>query len=424
MRTFLIVVLLFTCAQLRAQVNLVENPSLEQYRHCPIGDDQIKLAYFWSPIDTNWYTITGDSTGWGYCSAEYCNSCATPFLSVPNGLRYNHYPRSGNGMAQVMMYYNDTDANPYKRDYLQGRLRSPLVAGQSYCVSFYVTLEQSSTFGINNIGAYLDDGTIDTAMNTCGQVQSQYIPQILDTGIINDTLNWVKIQGTYIGTGSERFITIGNFTDMFHTHYVPGIGRDTTGWGDYHNPCACYTWYLVDDVSIIKTESVANAGPDKIILLGCLDSVRIGDTLDSYLPVYWYRNGIKIDSNKASIKVHPDTTSKYVVSLDICGHVTFDTVIVQVLDTSIHHHEGIDELAKRMGSINISPNPATGYFTINNAANCEFVLRDIVGKIVYTIMVPSNAQTVPIDDIVPGIYIGQLVEPITGGRKNIRIVKQ
>lgn len=220
----------FTCAKRIAQVNLVENPGLEQYRRCPTGVDQIMLASFWSPIDTNWYTITGDLTGWGYCSAEYCNTCIPAHLdgSVPDAWHFYHFPHTGNGMAQVQMFYNDTGAaDPYKRDYLQGRIKGTLTAGQTYCVTFYVTLEQGSTFGINNIGAYLDDGSIDAADTNCGEVQTAYVPQILDTNIIDDTLNWIKIQGGYVADGSERFITIGNFTDMFHTHRLIC----------YHSPC-------------------------------------------------------------------------------------------------------------------------------------------------------------------------------------------
>ena len=71
-----------------AQVNLVRNPSLEQYWECPRNIDQIHLAKFWSTIDTNhMYYAAGDTFSNGDCSPEYCNACATSTsqVSIPYG---------------------------------------------------------------------------------------------------------------------------------------------------------------------------------------------------------------------------------------------------------------------------------------------------------------------------------------------------
>ena len=200
-----------------AQINLVRNPSLEQYARCPNITDGIKYANFWSSISDTIFSAT-DSLGDGFCTPEYCNTCCiSGSISVPNSATYYHYPRTGNGMAQVQMYYTEVDtAEHYKRDYLQGRLKSVLIPGKQYGVSFYVTLEQVSAYAIDHIGAFLDDGTIDTTTN-CGHPQTTHIPQVHSTGIINDTLNWVKIEGTFTATGIEKFITIGNFFDLAHT---------------------------------------------------------------------------------------------------------------------------------------------------------------------------------------------------------------
>ena len=116
-------------------------------------------------------------------------------------------------MTQVQMFYNEWSFATSKRDYLQGHFSSVLTPGQSYCVTFYVVQEDISTYAINKIGAYIDDGTIDTTHNT-GLIQKQFTPQILETTVITDTSYWTKIQGSFIATGTEKYMTIGNFGVM------------------------------------------------------------------------------------------------------------------------------------------------------------------------------------------------------------------
>lgn len=173
-KKYLLLFIVFTCAFLKgkAQVNYVLNPSFEQYSRCPYEADQIQFANYWSPIDTVNHS-PADSFGSSNCTPEYCNVCSVPgWTSIPNAVAFKHYPRTGNGLAQVQMFYNDIDTgtiHPYCRDYLQGRLYKKLTGGKSYCVSFYVVLADESGNAINNIGAYLDGGQIDSnGWQTCG----------------------------------------------------------------------------------------------------------------------------------------------------------------------------------------------------------------------------------------------------------------
>ena len=229
----------------KAQINLVYNSSFEQYSRCKDDFDQIKLANYWSGIDSNGYftSASTDSFGNPNCTPEYCNECDTiGGVSVPKGGCYYHYPRTGKGMAQVQMYCDTNILDTgllisYMRDYLQGRLKTHLTAGQTYCVSFYVTLEQMSAFAVNKIGAYLDNGIIDTA-TWCGWPQTSHTPQVYTSEIINDTLNWHKIEGSFVANGTETFITIGNFfdyanTDKIATNFDLAIGAGNT----------LFTWY-------------------------------------------------------------------------------------------------------------------------------------------------------------------------------------
>ena len=426
MRIFIAIILLFTCAKSMAQVNLILNPSFEQYSNCPGVWDEISYAYSWMSLDSSW-----GPPDWAHDPAgvpDLCHICADSIghVGVPNNFAFYHYPRTGNGMAQVQMFYDyESDTtNINWRDYLQGHLKTVLIPEQSYCVTFYVALEQASYYAINHIGAYFDDGTIDTTHNY-GLPQTQYTPQILDTTIILDTVpiavpywttwtgKWVRVQGSFTAHGNERLITIGNFTDMAHTNFI--ALQDTTG---IHLRGGVYSWYLVDDISVIKSDAIAKAGPDKVIRTITSDSVTIGDTLDTYLPCYWYVNGVVIDSNKGSLRVHPDSTTKYVMALDVCGHITYDTVVVWFGNV------GISNLQTELEDVLIYPNPTSDILSIEHAGGCHLAISDMVGRQISYIANLTNKEVLNINYLSKGIYTLQVIDNITGIRIARKIVKE
>ena len=126
-----------------AQINLVKNPSFEQYARCQTRINNIKYCNYWTPIADTVFS-SSDTLGPGMCTPEYSNTCV-PFYcqtSIPLSYWYFHYPRTGNGMAHIITYYKedyDTTATA-RRDYLQGRLRDVLTNGHNYsCFFFYIT---------------------------------------------------------------------------------------------------------------------------------------------------------------------------------------------------------------------------------------------------------------------------------------------
>ena len=387
------------------QVNLVMNPSLEQYSICPDRWDEIKYADFWMSLDSAWSPPDWTHVPWGV--PEYFNACShTGGVGVPLNPFCYQYPHSGNGMAFVQMFYDLPDPN--SRDYMQGHLKSTLIAGQTYCVSFFVVSSESSWYAIENISAYLDDGTIDTTVNH-GLPQTHCIPQVTASSIINDTLHWIRIQGSFVANGTERLITIGNFSDNAHTTVI--VTEDTTGtWMSG----GAVSWYLVDDVSVMAVDATINAGADRVIT--GTDSVTIGDTLDSYLPTYWYANGSLIDSNTAWLRVRPDTTTMYVVELSRCGgdNIT-DTVWV---------YAGALGAASPIGSfgaVKLLPNPAQDILTVSGAAGGELFIFDMVGREVLRSSLLTNNMVVDISGLLPGVYMAQVVMP-DGGRTCVRVM--
>jgi hypothetical protein len=310
-------------------------------------------------------------------------------------------------MVQVMSYYLESfdTTSQYRRDYLQGRLKQNLIAGQLYCITFYVALEQMSGYFVNNMGAYFDDGSIDTT-TLCGMPQTTHIPQVNESSIIS-SMQWTKIQGAFTASGNEKFMTIGNFFDGAHTDTIlnPGV------WllGSY------LSWYLVDDISVIKIGTVANAGNDTTIYTG--DTAWVGNH-DDYLPCKWYTvTGALIDSNHAGFAVHPTTTTRYVMELDVCGTLSYDTITVSVIPVGIN---GITTL----GSIKIYPNPAKNDITITGIeAPTNYQIRNVVGSSLTAGTLSKGSNTLPLGGLTPGVYLLELLDN-NGGRYVQRVVKE
>ena len=397
------------------QINLVKNPGLEQYTTCPNFINEISFATNWSCSDTIITAWDSMTTGYPLCSPEYCNTCAdgVAVVGVPDGPTGFHFAHSGNGLANVQMFCNssalDTGDLSYLRDYLQGRLKTRLTAGQEYCVSFWVVLAQASAFAIDKIGAYLDDGTMDTA-SWCAWPQTNHIPQVYTNVVDTDTTYWHQIEGTFIANGNESFITIGNFFDSAHTDKV---SLPVNVWSGGNT---LYTWYLVDDVAVIPIDAVANAGTSSWIS-STSDSAFIG-TNDGYLPCYWYivGNPVPIDSFSAGFKVHPNVTTRYVMQLNVCGNITTDTVTIWVapVGTKIFNPE----------RILVYPNPATNNLCIEHASDCELVIRDILGKSVLETHIETEKQSFDIGSLSRGIYFLEITDNQTGSKTIRKITKE
>ena len=311
-------------------------------------------------------------------------------------------------MVQIVFYFDESTFSVGKRNYLQGRLINRLVSGTKYCITYHVKLAILSQYAVNRLGAYLDDGSIDYLQDSisCGLAASTVTPQLSVTAIVNDSINWVKVQGSFIASGTEKFITIGNFVDNASTDTI--VLNPTTS-----NP---FGIYLLDDVSVIESTATAFAGPDALIGLG--DTIHIGSTEEG-MPCEWYvLGGTTPIGYGGGIDVHPTTTTSYVVILDLCGHITYDTVKIYVVPA------GVSSLGFPADLINLYPSPATDQLHIDHAANCTITITDITGHTLLQSLLHSDKETINITTLPPGTYMTLLTDQHTGDRVVKRMVKE
>ena len=395
-----------------AQINLVRNPSFEDYTHCPDMVDEAKYSTYWMSLDSAWTPPDFIHAPAGV--PEYCNICSTyPDASVP--YPGSIYPRTGNGMMQVQMFYDQLDTGVWSRDYLQGHLSETLSEGKTYFLSFFICSEEYAPYVINHIGAYLDDGTIDTT-HSPGRPQTQYTPQVLDSSVIYDTLlKWVRISGTFVSNGTERIITIGNFSDRAHTSFV--AVQDTTGSfgsGGFIEP------YLVDDVSVIDCSNVPFAGNDTMIHPG--DSAFLGPH-EGLLPYIWYKLGSStaIDSG-GGIWVKPTVTTTYVLEQNLCGINKFDTVVVHVWPDTVATTSTPGPFSTSGEEVTVYPNPATGRVNVAGAAGCNLSIYDVVGRLVFSAASLAPVQVLDIAELRGGVYFVRVVDNEHGGVRVVRLV--
>src|SRR5207302_8195780 len=126
-------------------------------------DSQFNYAY-------PWFTPTA-------ASSDYFNSCGGPNspVSTPTNVVGIRTPLSGQGYAGAFVY--GTNAGISYREYLEVPLSAPLVAGQTYLVSFNVSRSPFYGYAAAEIGARLSTGPI--VSNSYNGVLN-FVPQIVN----------------------------------------------------------------------------------------------------------------------------------------------------------------------------------------------------------------------------------------------------
>ena len=224
--------------------NLVINPSFEStVNGCagfPFPVEGFTDLNDWDNANSN---APGDS-----CSSpdlfSTCNAGITGILGVPdNALGYQN-ARTGNKYAGIINYSAPFGFNDQYREYIQGHTTSALVAGQTYCVSMFVSLANDSPWASNNMGVYFSNTQVLRDACAGSSPRINVTPQLnYSCAVINDTTsNWFRIQWNYVANGGETYFVIGNFFNDAATNSV------STGASSLQNT---FAYYYIDDVSIV-----------------------------------------------------------------------------------------------------------------------------------------------------------------------------
>lgn len=221
--------------------NLVINGSFEDTLCSPPEFD------VFSPFSAqNWYSPTSGTPDYLGLSSTLLN-CYFMSIYDPGFTQFGDWqlPQQGERMGGIYSHADEFCL----REYVQARLGESLEAGKPYCLSFYVSLRNTSNRAIDRMGAVLTNDSIVDFSNNC---IDYLIPQIESPPgfFLADTANWMLISGQFIAEGGETFITIGNFTPQNEQLSVPmnGFGSIASAYYYIDNVILedCFTTSLPD----------------------------------------------------------------------------------------------------------------------------------------------------------------------------------
>lgn len=165
-------------------------------------------------------------------------------------------PYGGNNYSGFIAYSSSALNSPER---IHGRMKEPMVAGETYYVRFYVSLADYSEYAIEDVGLHFFTGYHPanypnqdlTSYNgqlyhsfTSSNGLSPVVPAVVNvSGAIVDTQGWVEISGTYVAQGGEDQYIITNYNDRYDS--------DAIYLGD-NSICDEFAYYYVDGIAVSK----------------------------------------------------------------------------------------------------------------------------------------------------------------------------
>jgi len=213
--------------------NLVTNSGFEEYEKCPEDYTPENLTHRLVP-------------GWTYptrATPDYFNRCSAKNVGVPRNFAGESEPHGGNGYVGAIL----SGTEESYREYIQNKLRAPLVKDKQYCIRFYYKLASYSRFAVDQLSLYFSDIEIKNDIN----INLSYTPQITNNvGLFLDNIDtWEEFCTVYKASGNENYIIMGNFKNYDNTNYV------VTDKNVVNLRNKAYAYYYFDDVSVIPLDN-------------------------------------------------------------------------------------------------------------------------------------------------------------------------
>jgi hypothetical protein len=188
--------------------NLIYNGNFEIYDTCPTTLDKLRFATGWSS-----YSETPD----------YFNTCSPVGLAPPNAIAAYQFPYSGNAYAGILtMVPGDTNY----REIIGTQLTSSLLIGTTYYFSFFINFAGTPNYtSLATSKAGLRFSTIPYSFTN--PVPINNFTHYFCSTILNDTVNWVQLKGSYVADSAYQYVAIGNFFDDANMLQAVIIGKHT-----------------------------------------------------------------------------------------------------------------------------------------------------------------------------------------------------
>lgn len=219
-------------------------------------------------IPTHWYmngedfnNIMSDWTSPTLASPDaYTLSTKVPASWKEKGFG-DQYAYKGNNMVGLTMF-GCKYGKPHCREYVQVRLKEPLIIGQQYYFEMWVK-HLPKSLHINNIAAFFAPGMIKKNFD----IQISCKPQVIAKKIVKTPgRDWVKLSGSFISQTSASFMVLGNF-----------MNDSLTKTEEPPNESLNFAYYYIDEVSLKKIPPYITAPSEEGTFDDCC--IKKGDTV-------------------------------------------------------------------------------------------------------------------------------------------------
>ena len=348
-----LLVLAVLCSLFTEAQNLVPNPSFEQNFGCPPLLSQYGLL-------TNWIS-PASQTG----SADYFHSCS-PMLSnasVPTNIFGMEPAATGDAYVGIYTYLPNT--GDY-REYATSQLTSPLVAGQTYDVSFKYSLSDNSMLATDNLALHFSN-TLPVGNGSWAYLN--VTPHVVVPSATVTKNGWVTVTGTYVATGGELFLTAGSFESDAMTTSTPVSGGTQP-----------VTYVYLDDFSVTPASCNFSFPNDTTL---CANATLMLDASGANGSSYLWQD----NSTNSTLQVTQPGTY-WVDIMTSCGLLT-DTIVVDYVP-SIAGILGNDTTLCTGEALTLdAQTPGATYLWQDNSTNANLVVTD-AGTYQVTITAPNG----------------------------------
>jgi hypothetical protein len=383
----------------KAQLNLVPNPSFEDTINCPTG--------LYNELGKNWFQSIEQST------TDYYHRCINLLSPDSNIAGIPHFhnvyfqnPRTGNAFIGIVttsffsfnqQVSGDSSISIDYRETIATRIKNILTKDKKYCGSFFANLANGSGYAIKTLGILLNaDSLIDnTLINGYYYPWYPYPAQIVNKGaVLNDTMNWMKIEGTFKANGTEKYLHIGNFNKLTE------CGTTTNTPPQWYTGIDSMAYYLIDDVSLYELNKLPTAQNHAYNCAAQTVTLRA----DTGFNFRWYYlpDTINVLSTADTFVVDASTAKHVLLRATLCSTEFTDTVFVPKLDCT-----GIENNALAQGA-SLFPNPASSLATFSLQGvpppGTRLHLTDLNGRELRSYDVTGKTTEMDVSGLANGVY--------------------
>jgi gliding motility-associated-like protein len=283
----------------------MKNFSFRSYSSCPSEQGEISKSLGWENLLQN-----PSDPDLAFSQVDFFNTCAggenpgDSDVGVPYNFAGHQKALFMHEYAGLIAYSKEDNKRDY-RSFIQGEIDGELEAGKMYVFELWLSPGEASRYAVSGMGAYISDVKLkyeDYATPTGYQELFNIQPQIYAKSVIKNNEVWHSIRGSFIASGGEKFVTIGNF---FRDHEIeveevnPEADRD-------------FAYYYLDGIKFYQIEEGAvDVGPDLYICKG--SSVQLNDVFysGSLINPTWYPNIWINDRYDINAVVSPEETTTY-----------------------------------------------------------------------------------------------------------------